>query len=300
MGKSISVVVPVFNEAENIPVLYRSLKEVLIRLGFRHEIIFVDDGSTDNTPKTIENISSKDRTVKHIRFRRNLQKAAALSAGFREAKGDIVFTMDGDMQDDPREIPRFLAKMDEGYDLVVGWKYRRKDPLTKTIPSKFFNFLTRLVTGVKVHDSNCGFKAFRSEAVKNLKVYGELHRFIPSLAYLQGFRVGEIKVEHHKRLHGKSKYGISRLFKGFFDLLTVQFLMKYGKRPMHFFGGIGMLCILAGLLIGIYLVALWLNGIKIGSRPLLILGVLLVIVGAQFFSMGYLGEMVARLGEEKK
>ena len=208
--------------------------------------------------------------------------------------------MDGDMQDDPREIPRFLAKMDEGYDLVVGWKYRRKDPLTKTIPSKFFNFLTRLVTGVKVHDSNCGFKAFRSEAVKNLKVYGELHRFIPSLAYLQGFRVGEIKVEHHKRLHGKSKYGISRLFKGFFDLLTVQFLMKYGKRPMHFFGGIGMLCILAGLLIGIYLVALWLNGIKIGSRPLLILGVLLVIVGAQFFSMGYLGEMVARLGEEKK
>jgi glycosyltransferase involved in cell wall biosynthesis len=219
-------------------------------------------------------------------------KAAALSAGFSEATGDIVFTMDADLQDDPEEIPNFINKINQGHDMVSGWKIRRKDPISKTIPSKFFNWLTSLTTGVKVHDSNCGFKAYKKEVVKNINIYGELHRYIPAIAYWKGYKVGEVKVVHHARKFGKSKYGVERLMKGFFDLITVKFLTRYAKRPLHLFGFLGVLCFLVGFITGIYLVAGWFNGIGIGNRPLLMLCVLFIVTGIQLISIGLLGEMI--------
>ena len=285
----LSIVIPVCDEGENVEELYDELHRVLSRLGKKYEIIFVDDGSIDDTFKKLQAI--KDSTVKLIRFQRNYGKAAALSCGFRKSKGNIVITMDGDLQDDPKEIPRFLEKLEE-YDVVSGWKSKRQDPVSKTIPSKFFNALTRFITGVKIHDFNCGFKGYKNYVVKNIKLYGEFHRYIPALAHWKGYTVGEIEVEHHPRVHGVSKYGVERLFKGFLDLITVTFLNIYKKRPLHIFGGIGFLLIFSAIVISLYQVSLWIKGIKIGDRPLLMLSILLMVIGVQFISIGLIGELI--------
>ena len=285
----LSIVIPVCNEGENVGELYNQLNVVLSGLGKTSEVIFVDDGSIDDTFKKLKAI--KDSRVKIVRFQRNYGKSAALSCGFKKSKGDFVITMDGDLQDDPKEIPRFLEKLNE-YDMVSGWKGKRRDPISKTIPSKFFNALTRYITGVKIHDFNCGFKGYRNYVVENVKLYGEFHRYIPALAHWKGYTVGEIEVEHHPRIHGKSKYGIERLFKGFLDLITVTFLTLYKKRPLHIFGGIGFLLIFSAIIINLDLLSLWIMGIKIGNRPLLMLGILLMVLGAQFVSLGLLGEMI--------
>ena len=286
----LSIVIPVCNEGENVEELYNQLNVVLSRLGKTSEIIFVDDGSIDDTFKKLKAI--KDSRVKIVRFQRNYGKSAALSCGFKKSKGNFVITLDGDLQDDPKEIPRFLEKLNE-YDMVSGWKGKRQDPISKTIPSKFFNALTRYITGVKIHDFNCGFKGYRNYVVENVKLYGEFHRYIPALAHWKGYTVGEIEVEHHPRIHGKSKYGIGRLFKGFLDLITVTFLTLYKKRPLHIFGGVGFLLIFSAMIINLDLISLWVRGIKIGSRPLLMLGILLMVLGFQFISLGLLGEMIA-------
>lgn len=285
----LSIIIPVCNEEENVEELYNQLHIVLSKLGKTYEIIFVEDGSTDNTFKKLKAI--KDNRIRIVRFQRNYGKSAALSCGFKKSKGDFVITLDGDLQDDPKEIPRFLEKLEE-CDMVSGWKVKRQDPISKTIPSKFFNGLTRYITGVKIHDFNCGFKGYRNDVVKNVHLYGEFHRYIPALAHWKGYTVGEIEVEHHPRIHGKSKYGIERLFKGFLDLITVTFLTLYRKRPLHIFGGIGFLLIFLSIIINLYLVSLWIRGYRIGNRPLLMLGILLMVLGAQFISLGLIGEMI--------
>jgi glycosyltransferase involved in cell wall biosynthesis len=285
----LSIIIPVCDEGENVGELYNKLHMVLSKLGKTSEIIFVDDGSRDDTFKKLKAI--KDSRVKIVRFQRNYGKSAALSCGFKKSKGDFVITMDGDLQDDPKEIPRFLEKLNE-YDMVSGWKGKRQDPISKTIPSKFFNALTRYITGVKIHDFNCGFKGYRNYVVENVKLYGEFHRYIPALAHWKGYTVGEIEVEHHPRVHGKSKYGVERLFKGFLDLITVTFLTLYKKRPLHVFGGLGFLLIFLAIIINLHLVSLWIMGIKIGDRPLLMLSILLMVIGAQFISLGLLGELI--------
>jgi len=285
----LSIIIPVHNEAENIVELYEKLYSTLSILEVTYEIIFVDDGSTDDTFKEIKTIN--DNRIRILRFQRNYGKAAALSCGFNKSRGEVVITMDGDLQDDPKEIPRFLEKLEE-FDMVSGWKSKRHDPVSKTLPSRFFNRLTRCVTGVKINDFNCGYKGYRSNVVKNISLYGEFHRYIPALAQWKGYTVGEIKVEHHPRIHGKSKYGIERILKGFLDLITVTFLMLYKKRPLHIFGGIGLVLAFSGMLISGYLLSLWITGSKIGDRPLLMLGILLTVIGAQFVSMGLIGEMI--------
>ena len=285
----LSIIIPVCNEGENVEELHNKLNAILSRLGKTSEIIFVDDGSIDDTFKKLKAI--KDSRIKIIRFQRNYGKSAALSCGFKKSKGDFVITMDGDLQDDPKEIPKFLEKLEE-YDMVSGWKSKRQDPISKTIPSKFFNALTRCITGVKIHDFNCGFKGYRNYVVKNVNLYGEFHRYIPALAHWKGYTVGEIEVKHHPRVHGKSKYGVERLFKGFLDLTTVTFLTLYKERPLYMFGGIGFLLIFSAITISLGLVSLWIRGIKIGNRPLLMLSILLMVLGAQFVSLGLLGEMI--------
>ncbi|WP_410509101.1 glycosyltransferase family 2 protein [Methanosarcina hadiensis] len=285
----LSIVIPVHNEEENIPKLYEKLRSILLRIEKTYEIIFIDDGSTDDSFEKIKTI--KDSRVQVVRFQRNYGKAAALSCGFKKSKGDIVITMDGDLQDDPKEIPRFMKELDK-YDMVSGWKSKRYDPITKTLPSRFFNWLTRFITGVKINDFNCGYKAYNNYVVKNINLYGEFHRYIPALAYWRGYSVGEIEVEHHPRIHGESKYGVERLLKGFLDLITVTFLMMYKKRPLHMFGGIGFLLSFSGVFISIYLMFLWLIGERIGDRPLLMLGILLTVIGAQFVSLGLIGELI--------
>ena len=285
----LSVIVPVYNEEESILPLYEELQAAI---GKNDEVLFVDDGSMDSTAERVKKLIAGDSRVRLVRFQRNSGKAAALAAGFERARGDVVITMDGDLQDDPLEIPRFLEAITE-HDMVSGWKIHRQDPLGKRLPSKFFNWLTALVTGLRIHDFNCGFKAYRKEVVRHLNLYGELHRYIPALAHWEGFSVGEIPVNHHPRRFGRSKYGIERLTKGFFDLLTVKFLMTYAKRPLHFFGWIGAAFSAMGGLAGLWVVYLKLLGEAVGNRPILVLSVLLIVVGIQFFSLGLLGEIVS-------
>ena len=297
----ISVVIPVYNEEKNVLVLHDKLSKVLKSLKKAYEIIFVDDGSTDKTYSNLTKIHKKNKNTKVIQFYRNFGKAAALSAGFEQSKGGIIITMDGDLQDDPKEIPRFIKKINEGYDLVNGWKHKRKDPLTKTLPSKIANFVTSYSTGAKLHDMNCGFKAYRREVTKSIKLYGDMHRYIPALAYSKGYRITEIKVDHHKRKYGSSKYGFVRLFRGLFDFITIKFLNDYIRRPMHFFGMIGGLLFVIGLVILTYLSILRLfYNILIGGRPLLLLGILLLILGFQFLSIGLIGEIFVNLSQEKE
>ena len=290
---SVTVVVPCYNEEGNLPTLHERLAAVLEARGLPWELIIVDDGSTDGTWATISGLNRRDPRVIGLRHRRNFGKAEALANGFAVARGDVIVTMDGDLQDDPDELPHFLDKLDEGFDLVSGWKQRRQDPLGKTFPSRIFNWTVRRASGVQLHDFNCGFKAYRREAAKNLRLYGELHRFTPVLASAEGFRVGELPVRHHPRTWGKSKYGWSRLVKGFLDLGTVTFLTRYRQRPMHLFGLPGLLGIAIGVLLALWLSAdKILTGSSIGNRPALLLAVMLIVVGAQFFGLGLLGEFL--------
>ena len=291
---ALSIVVPVFNEEGNLRELHARLTAELRGIGLPYEIVLVDDGSTDGTWAAIRGLGETDPAVIALRHRRNFGKAQALANGFTLARGDVVVTMDGDLQDDPAELPRFLDALAAGHDLVSGWKQRRQDPLGKTAPSRLFNWTVRRVSGVPLHDFNCGFKAYRREVTGAIRLYGELHRFTPVLAAAQGFRVGELPVKHHPRRWGKSKYGWSRLVKGFLDLLTVTFLTQYRQRPMHLFGLPGLLALAVGVAIGLFLsVDKIVTGVTIGTRPLLLLAVLLVVIGAQFFGLGLLGEFLA-------
>lgn len=299
MHMDISIVIPLYNEEESLPELHRRLTEVLSRLGKDYEIIFVDDGSTDGSLKALEKLFREDPRIEAVSFRRNRGKSAALAAGFEKAQGDCVVTMDADLQDDPSEIPNLLSKLGE-YDLVSGWKFPRKDPLSKRIPSKVINWLTAKLTEVNIHDMNCGLKAYKNEVVKDLSIYGEQHRFIPALVHANGFRVGEVKVHHHPRKFGHTKFGAKRFMEGIFDLLTVLFITRYIKKPLHFFGIPGLVLLLAGGCTLVYLAAGWLMGRWIGGRPLFTLAVLLVILGIQFISTGLLGEMLTSLSHKKR
>jgi len=291
--KKVSIVVPLLNEEESLRPLFFEIKKAVKSISCDYEIIFVDDGSTDKSLKVIKELNKEDGKVKYISFRKNYGKSAALQLGFKNSTGDAIITMDADLQDDPAEIPNLLKKLQEDYDLVSGWKKKRYDPFIKKYSSKFFNYITGLFSGININDFNCGLKAYRSEVVKNINVYGELHRYIPVLASWNGYRVTEIIVKHQARRYGKTKFGISRFFKGFVDLITVVFTTRYIRRPMHLFGFLGFLSFLAGLLVNGYLtyeklvLDRW-----ISNRPLLFLGILLIIVGIQFFSVGLLGEIM--------
>lgn len=294
----LSIIIPLFNEAESLPHLHSAISFTLEKMGKPYEIIFVDDGSTDESYSVITNLHKKDKHIKAIRFRRNYGKSAALSVGFKEAIGKYVVTMDADLQDDPTEIPRLIKDLDSKYDLVSGWKKKRYDPISKKIPSLFFNFITSKMTGIPIHDFNCGLKAYRQEVVKGIHVYGELHRYIPVLAHWQGFSVGETVVHHHSRKFGKTKFGIGRFWKGFLDLLTVLFTTRYFRRPLHLFGLWGIVSTLMGAFITLWLIVEWLMGLTaLGNRPLLLAGVFLIIVGVQFISIGLLGEMLSKSGQ---
>jgi glycosyltransferase involved in cell wall biosynthesis len=296
----ISIVVPVFNEAESLRELHDQLSASCAKQGLDWELILVDDGSTDASWQIISQLASGDSRVKGLRFRRNFGKAAALSAGFRTAAGRLILTMDADLQDDPSEIGRLIAKLDEGYDLVNGWKKKRHDPWHKTIPSKFFNGFVGFLTGVKLHDHNCGLKLMKCEVASEIRLYGERHRFIPVLADARGFRVSELPVNHRPRQHGKSKYGMRRFVRGFLDLLTIKFLTGYGQRPQHLLGGLGLLFFALGALGLTYLAVLWclMNVFEmlpvepIGGRPLLLYSLGSLLLGAQGISLGLIAELV--------
>ena len=291
MDQTLTFIIPVYNEVESLNILYNKILDS-IKNRYIYEIIFIDDGSTDESVHVIKKLIDEDDNVHLIVFRKNFGKAAALQAGFRNAKGDIIITMDADLQDDPSEIDHFVEKINEGYDLVSGWKKERHDPLEKRLPSKLFNRVTSHLSGIHLHDFNCGFKAYRKEVVDSLDVYGELHRYIPVLAYRKGFRITEIVVQHNKREYGKSKYGFERYMRGLFDSITVAFLGRFYDRPMYFFGKIGLLLLGLGAVICGYLTVLWFMGQVIGGRPLLMLGVLSIILGVQMFSIGFLGDML--------
>lgn len=296
---TISVVVPLYNEEENVRELHDRLKTVLDLTGREYEILFVDDGSTDRTLEILQEIQAQDNRVIVLSFRRNFGQTAAFAAGFDYASGDVIVTMDGDLQNDPTDIPKFLEVIKEN-DVVSGWRKKRKDPfLSRRLPSMMANWLISKVTGVKLHDYGCSLKAYRREVIKNLKLYGEMHRFIPAVANLYGVKIAEVETIHHPRLKGKSKYGISRTVKVVLDLITVKFLLSFSTRPLQFFGPMGLVSGFAGLLISLYLsIEKVLLSKDIGGRPMLLLGALLIIVGIQFIGMGLLGEMMVRVYHE--
>ncbi|MFQ5568214.1 MAG: glycosyltransferase family 2 protein [Rhodothermales bacterium] len=292
----LTVVVPVFEEEESLPELARQIQAACEAEGFSFEVLFIDDGSQDGSWQVIQGLHAADTRFCGLRFRRNYGKSAALDAGFEQAQGRYVLTMDADLQDDPAEIPALVAMLEEGCDLVSGWKKKRHDPLRKTIPSRFFNLITRIVSGIKLHDFNCGLKAYRREVVKSIHVYGEMHRYIPLLAKWEGYeRIGEKVVHHRARQYGRTKFGLERYIRGFLDLISVAFLTRFAARPLHFFGMLGTLAFLGGIAI-----SLWLSidklffGNPIGDRPLLLFGALLILLGAQLFSTGLLGDMIIR------
>ncbi|MEK6650242.1 MAG: glycosyltransferase family 2 protein [Bacteroidota bacterium] len=297
----VSVVIPLLNEEESLRELHTRLKAVFAQMRSTYEIIFIDDGSTDGSFSILRELHKADRNIKVIRFRRNFGKSAALSVGFREAQGDFIITMDADLQDDPDEIPGLIEAMGDSFDLVSGWKKKRYDPITKTIPSKFFNFVTGQMTGIPIHDFNCGLKAYRRDVAKSVHVYGELHRYIPALAHWAGFRVTEKVVQHHARKHGATKFGLNRFIYGFLDLLTVLFTTRYIRRPLHLFGIWGMVSLAFGTLIDGWLSVEWFMGrTSLSNRPLFLLGFLLIIVGVQFISIGLLGEMMSRQEKDEE
>ena len=298
--RSISVVVPLFNEAGSVRQLAGELDAVLTDLGQSWEAIFVDDGSTDGTFEELRRVCQEHQAFRAIRMRKNFGKSAALAAGFDAARGSVVVTMDGDLQDNPQEIPRLLAKLDEGFDLVSGWKETRRDPLSRRVASRLFNVITGWISGVRLRDMNCGIKAYRADVVRGVPLYGELHRFIPVLAHHRGYRVAELSVDHRQRVHGRSRYGLERYLRGLLDLITVCFLGRYRYRPLHLFGGIGLLLSTAGFVVLTYLTALKVSGHAIGQRPLLTLGVLLLVTGFQFLSIGLIGELITRQDEERR
>jgi glycosyltransferase involved in cell wall biosynthesis len=295
----ISVVVPVHDEERSVRLLYEELQAALEPLGQDWEVLYVDDGSTDGTFAALTHLHAREAGVRIVRLRRNFGKASALAAGFAQTAGDVVVTIDGDLQDDPSEIPRLLVKLEEGFDLVSGWKTRRRDPWRRRVLSRAFNGVTSRLSGLRLHDFNCGLKAYRAEVLRGLRLYGELHRFIPVLAHYRGFRVAELPVNHRPRPHGRSRYGMERYLRGFFDLLTVTFMGRYRYRPLHLFGSVGLVLGLVGFALLTYLTVLKATGEAIGGRPLLTLGVLLVVVGIQLFSLGLVGELVTSLHEER-
>ncbi len=307
----LSIIVPVFNEHESLRQLHAEITQVCVPQQIDHEIVFVDDGSRDGSWQTIQELCQSDNKVSGIRFRRNFGKAAALTAGMAAARGDLLMMMDADLQDDPVEIPRFIARIQEGHDVVNGWKVRRLDPWHKVYPSKVFNWMVGRLTGLKLHDHNCGFKCFKKEVAGEIRLYGELHRFVPVLAYARGFSVSEIEVHHRARQFGYSKYGFKRFVRGFLDLLTVKFLTGFGQRPQHLLGTSGLICFGAGMLGLIYLTCVWMFGhalhplmaqvglaskvweaMPIGGRPLLAYSIAALLLGAQLFSLGFLAELI--------
>ncbi len=298
----ISVVIPLYNEEESIPELYRSLTEALEALGRPYEIIIVDDGSTDGSFPLLRQLAAEDERLKVVRLRRNFGQTAAFAAGFDHARGDIIVTMDADLQNDPRDIPKLLAKIDEGYDIVSGWRVNRQDRfLDRKLPSMIANRLISNVTDVRLHDYGCSLKAYRREVIREVRLYGELHRFIPALASQVGGAVAEVPVNHQPRRYGRSKYGLSRTVRVILDLITVWFLGSYSTRPLHVFGTLGLGSLGLGILFGLYLTAVkFLGHQDIGTRPLLLLAVLLVVVGIQLITMGLLGEMIIRTYHESQ
>jgi dolichol-phosphate mannosyltransferase len=295
----ISVVIPVYNEKESLAPLQREILEEVRQANLDLEVLFVDDGSTDGSWAILRDLAERHAWIHALRLRRNFGKSAALSAGFRAARGDIVLTMDADLQDDPREITRFLEALAKGLDVVSGWKRVRHDPWHKVWPSRVFNWMVSTLTGVRLHDHNCGMKCYRALVFREVRLYGELHRFIPVLAAARGFRVGEIEIHHRARRFGHSKYGVRRFAKGFLDLLTVKFLTGFGQRPQHLLGGIGLLCFLAGSLGMLYLTVTWLVNLgtpgaylPLHERPLLIYSVAALLLGAQMISIGFLAELI--------
>jgi glycosyltransferase involved in cell wall biosynthesis len=295
----ISVVVPVHDEERTVALLYDELESALQPLDQPWEAVFVDDGSTDGSYAALTRLHAAKDNVTVVRLRRNFGKAAALAAGFAQARGDVIVTIDGDLQDDPAEIPRLLVKLEEGFDLVSGWKSRRRDPLRRRVLSRLFNAVAGWISGVRLHDINCGLKAYRADVVRGLRLYGELHRFIPLLAHHRGYRIAELPVNHRPREHGRSRYGLERYLRGFLDLLTVSFIGRYRQRPLHLFGGLGLALSAAGTGILVYLTIDKATGHAIGGRPLLILGVLLVVVGIQVFSLGLITELITSHHEER-
>jgi len=297
----VSVVVPLYNEEENVGELYERLKSALDAASCDYEIVFVDDGSTDGTLGLMEHIQQSDPRVVALSFRRNFGQTAAFAAGFDHASGDVIITMDGDLQNDPNDIPKLLDLIRD-YDIVSGWRKRRQDPfISRRLPSIIANWLISRVTGVPLHDYGCSLKAYRSDVVRNINLYGEMHRFIPAVAKWYGVRIAEVETTHHPRLRGKSKYGISRTIRVILDLITVKFLLSFSTKPLQFFGPVGLLSSVVGFFISCYLTAeKFFFGKDIGGRPLLLLGVLLIIVGVQFIGMGLLGEMLVRVYHESQ
>lgn len=289
----LSVVIPVLNEREAVEPLLAEIEAACSADGLEWEVVWVDDGSTDGTTEVLERLAHEHRRVRVVRLRRNFGKSAALRAGFDETRGAVVVTMDGDGQDDPAEIPALVAKLEEGYDVVSGWKQRRRDPTFKRWGSRIFNRLTARLSGVPLHDVNCGLKAYRGPAVRALELYGEQHRLIPVLGFQRGWRVAELPVHHRPREHGHSKFGTERYARGLLDLLGVLFIGRYQHRPLHLFGGAGLVSLFAGLIICAILTVEKISGAAIGGRPLLILGVLLILGGIQLFTLGLVGEMIA-------
>ena len=292
----LSVVIPAFNEEENLQPLLAELKSVLAGLGKTYEIIVVDDGSTDGTFTVLRRLKKDEKALAAIRHRRNFGQTAALATGFSHAKGNLVVVIDADMQNDPHDIPCLIEKLSEGYDVVSGWRYPRKDPILKILVSRLANGFRRLWTAEKIHDSGCSLKVYKKECLENLPLYGETHRFIPLLLAWKGFKVGELKVNHRPRKSGKTKYGIVRLLKGFLDLITVKFWVQYSTRPMHLFGSLGLLSFFLGLILGIYLATMkLLYGITLANRPLLLLSILLIVLGVQLFALGLLADILIKM-----
>ena len=291
--KLISMVIPLYNEEASLAELYRNIIHELDTDTVGLEIIFVDDGSTDSSFAVLKQLQDRDSRIRVIRFRRNFGKSAALSAGFRHARGDTIVTMDADLQDQPHQVGKLVAHLEKGYDLVSGWKVERQDSWRRRIASRIFNYITSLLTGVPLHDINCGLKAYRKEVIQEVKVYGEMHRYIPVLASYRGFRVGEVPVDHASRPFGQSKYGAGRFLGSFFDLLTVIMLTRYNSKPLHVFGILGVVLLLIGFLIEAYLTVGWFLESWIQDRPIFMLGILLLIMGIQFIFFGLLAEMIA-------
>ena len=298
----VSVVMPVYNEVESLPLLISAIASTLTERELNYEIVCVDDGSTDGSAEFLKQQALSRTDLRAVLLRRNYGQTAAMAAGFNHARGKVVVTLDSDFQNDPEDIPRLLAKLEEGYDLVSGWRQKRQDAaLTRLLPSKLANWLIGLVTGVKLHDYGCSLKAYRSELVEDMHLYGELHRFLPALAYIEGARITELPVRHHARRYGRSKYGLWRTFRVVMDLLTISFMKTFLTRPMHVFGLFGLLSMASGTLLGLYLTFLKLGlGQSIGNRPLLILAVLLLVTGVQLFSFGLLAELLMRTYHESQ
>ncbi len=297
----ISVIIPVFNEIGSLPELMDQLRKAL-HIYKKWEILFVDDGSTDGSTEFLNDLSRKDENVTLIQFHRNYGKSAALAEGFKRAKGEYLITMDADLQDDPAEIPNLMKKLEEGFDLVSGWKKDRKDPVSKRFPSKIFNYVTRIMTGVKIHDFNCGLKIYRKAVIKTLDLYGGRHRYIPALAGHYKFRISEIQVNHRSRIHGVTKYGGSRLFHGFFDLISIIFMNRYTQQPLHLFGFFGLFCGLASLTVELYVIGkkIFFGHSFYEHLALMLFGAMFFILGLWFFSIGLIAEMITRGAQEKE